>query len=158
MLLFVMFIGCTDKETIKLDNYLKSYNYNINDYKVICIVPVEGCGYCIDSSLKYAQGARNDFLLIMSARFKKSLDITSERLNLAYKKNMIDSINSAYDAGLVSEFSPCYYFLRYGEVVKKVDLSKFSNKNEIFDEVEQFFIEEDINLRQMQLLMKKTTQ
>jgi hypothetical protein len=158
MVLFILFIGCGDKNTIRINNFLKAHNHNIDNYKVICIVPVEGCAYCIDPSLKYAMNVRNDFLLILSARYAKSFDITTERLKFHYEKSIFDSINLAYDSRLVSEFSPCYYFLRYGKVVKKVDLSKYSNKEEIIGEVGQFFIQEDIHLNRMQLYTKKKDQ
>jgi hypothetical protein len=154
--LLILISGCgANKETTNLENYLKSFNLNINDYKVICIVPVDGCGSCIDPSLKYAKDTRKDYLLIMSSMFKKSIEYTIERLQINSKNYISDNNNLAQEAGLVTAFAPCYYFLRYGEVVKKFDLSKTNNKTGILDEVEQFFIAEDTNINEMQKLEKQ---
>jgi hypothetical protein len=152
----ILMLSCVkDKETTKLDTYLKSFKLNINDYKVICFVPVDGCGSCINPSLNFARDTRKDYLLILTSMFKKSIDITIERVQLTNNNYLSDYNNLAQETGLVSPFAPSYYFLRYGEVVKKFDLSQTNNKAGIIDEVEQFFIEEDALNEEMQLLEKK---
>ena len=148
--LFILFSECHKKETTRLENYLKLFHYNIYDYKVICIVPADGFGICINPSLTYAKDPREDFLLVLSSKYKKSIEHTVERLQIYNEKFISDSQDLANEMGLVSIYSPCYYFLRYGKVVKKIDLSETGNKTEIIDEVEQYFIAEDAHLKEMQ--------
>ncbi len=151
LFLGIFIISCTsDKETIEMDNFLKSFNLNINDYKVICFVPVDGCGTCIDPSLNYARDARKDYLLVMSSMYRKSIDITAERIQIYDHNYVADYANLSMKKGLVTPFSPCYYFLRYGKVIRKLDLNQTNNKSGIIGEVEQFFIEEDANIEKME--------
>jgi hypothetical protein len=142
LLLFFLSFGCkTDKETIKLDNFLKSFNLNIKDYKVICIVPIDGCGSCIDPSLKYAKTDHENFLLVMSSIYKKSIDYTIEKLDIKNANFISDFHNLAPKSGLTTEIAPYFYFLKDGKVVREVDLSKIPDKKSILKEVEKYLSE-----------------
>lgn len=143
--------ACTrDKETNNLEKYLQSFNKNINDYKVICFVPVDGCGSCINPSLTYARDAREDYLLVMTSMFRKSIDNTIERVQIMNNNYISDPENIGQQKGLVTPFAPCYYFLRLGEVIKKYDLAQTGNKSEILNEVERFFVAEDRYMKELE--------
>ena len=150
MLSLITFIGCTDKETPKLDNYLKSFNVKIYKYKVVCIVPVDGYGRFINPSLEYARNSRMDFLLILSSKYKKSIDNTIDRVQILNTNYISDPENLAQQNGLVTTFAPCYYFLRLGKVIKKYDLAQTANKSEILNEVERFFVAEDRYMKELE--------
>lgn len=49
-------ISCKkDEDTLKIQAFVQSFSLNVENYKVICIVPVDGCASCIDPSLNYAK-------------------------------------------------------------------------------------------------------
>ncbi len=159
ILILILIVSCfhacnKDQESSKLKDYLKTYNLNINDYKVICFVPVDGCGPCINPSLNYARNARQDYLLVMSSMFRKSIDNTIERVQISNKNYVSDYNNLAQETGMVTPFAPCYYFLRYGEIIRKYDLTQTNDKTGILSELEQFFFAEDSNLNEMEKLRK----
>ncbi len=141
-LLFILSFGCkTDKEYEKLNNYLKSFNLNIINYKVICIIPVDGCGSCIDPSLNYAKNHHKKFLLVMSSIYKKSVDFTIERVQIKHTNYISDFHNLASKMGLTSEIAPYFYFLKDGFIFKKVDWSTTPDKVNILKEVEKYLAE-----------------
>lgn len=140
--LLILISGCgANKETTNLENYLKSFNLNINDYKVICIVPVDGCGSCIDPSLNYAKNHHKKFLLVMSSIYKKSVDFTIERVQIKHTNYISDFHNLASKMGLTSEIAPYFYFLKDGFIFKKVDWSTTPDKVNILKEIEKYLAE-----------------
>jgi hypothetical protein len=148
------FSCASDIEDIELEGYLKSHNLKITDYKIICIVPVEGYGKYIDPSLNSAKNQRSDFLLVMASDFKKSIEHTIERLQIQDTGYVCDYHNIAREKGLVGSLAPCYYFMRYGKIVKKVDLSEARNRNEIAWEIAWFFSTEDAHIKKMDRINK----
>jgi hypothetical protein len=151
----VIFLAChSEAPTYELENYLNSFNLKIYQYKVICIVPVDGYGKYINPSLIYAKDSRNDFLLVMSSKFKKSIENTAERLLFQEKNYICDYNNLARQKDLVDAYAPSYYFIRYGEVIKRKDIATEGEKTEIFDEVENFFIEEDALNEEMEKIIE----
>jgi hypothetical protein len=140
LILFLTFAlsCCNVKETKKLDLYLKPYGINIIDYKVICIVPADGCGSCIDPSINYSRSANKNFLLVMSSIYKKSMDSIIELKQINVSNIVLDSENLAAENGLVSFVSPCFYFLKNGRIIKKVDLNLTYDKTSVFTEVDKF--------------------
>jgi hypothetical protein len=121
-----------------LDNYIKSFNLNIKNYKVICFVAVDGCGSCIDPSLNYAKAEHENFLLVLTSIHKKSIDYTIERIHINHNNFIIDHKNLACKNGLSTQIAPCFYFLRNGKVDKKVDLSTIPDKVSILKEVDDY--------------------
>ena len=110
----MIFLGChSEKTTNELENYLSSFNLKIHNYKVICIVPVDGYGKYINPSLNYAKESRSDFLLVMSSNFKKSIENTKERVQYLSKNYISDYNNLARSKELVDTYSPTFYFVRY---------------------------------------------
>jgi hypothetical protein len=140
-LILVMVIGIScqkNEETIKLDSFLKAFNLHISDFKVVCIVPIDGCGSCIDPSLNYSKNASKGFLLVLSSLYRKSFENTIERHQLDINKFIPDNKNLASEKGLVSPTAPCYYFINKGEVIRKTDLSYFLDKESIVQDVKEF--------------------
>jgi hypothetical protein len=155
LILAIFSFSCTgDIEDIELGGYLKSHQLKMTDYKIICIVPVDGYGKYINPSLNSAKNQRGDFLLVMASGFKKSIEHTIERLQIQDTGYVCDYNNIARKKGLVGSLAPCYYFLRYGKIVKKVDLSEAGNRKEIAWEVEQFFRIEDAHIEEMDRINK----
>jgi hypothetical protein len=141
LVLSIIIIGCSDKETIQLDDFLKSFNLNIKDYKVICFVPVSGCNSCIDPSLNYAKNHHDKFLLVMSSIYKKTIDYTIERVQMKHNYYVSDFHNFAPKSGLTTEIAPYFYFLKDGKVVRKFDLSTTPDKKGILKDVEKYLSE-----------------
>jgi hypothetical protein len=127
-----------ENETKKLQNYLNSFSEQITDYKVICFVPVDGCESCIDPSLNYSNAADKGLLLVLSSIYKKTISKTIERIGIKRKSLICDAKDKAYADGFVSEIAPCYYFLKDGCVIKKVDLSTIADKKSILVEVHKY--------------------
>ncbi len=138
LLLFILSLGCTNSDPTMLDNYIKSFNLNIKNYKVICFVAVDGCGSCIDPSLNYAKAEHENFLLVLTSIHKKSIDYTIERIHINHNNFIIDHKNLACKNGLSTQIAPCFYFLRNGKVDKKVDLSTIPDKVSILKEVDDY--------------------
>lgn len=141
LFIFITFlnIGCQkDEESKKLADYLKTYNKEIKKYKVICVVPVDGCTPCINPILAYAKNANNDFLLVMTSMFKKTVKNKIEAIGFEHSNYISDADNHAVELGLVTPVSPCYYFMEDGKIVKKYDLRKTSNPDGIIDEIDEF--------------------
>jgi hypothetical protein len=138
--ILILIIGCrnNDKVTQNLTYYLKLNALNINNYNVICFVPVDGCGSCIDPTLNYAKDADKSFLLILTSIGKKSISYTIERAQLKDVPLILDSTNLAVKNGLTTDLAPCYYFIKKGALVKKVDLNLLPDKSSILKEVDDF--------------------
>jgi hypothetical protein len=137
---FIVFLsGCVkDPESEKLAIYLNTFNLKSDTYKVICFVPIDGCGTCINPSLNYAKHEKHGFLLIMTSMFRKSIENTLEKTEINPDLCILDSGNMAVNQGLVSSMAPLFYFLENGAIVKKFDLSKTSNINGVIEEVDEF--------------------
>ena len=102
--------------TKTLDSYLQSFGVDLKYYKVVCFVPADGCGNCIDPSLDYSKKTSKDFLLVLASTFKKSIDFIKESKQIEELKIVSDSQNLAASLQLVSVISPCY-------ILKKMDVS-----------------------------------
>lgn len=138
-LLILFTFNCkNDIKTKDLDYFLHSYGADIKDYRVVCIVPADGCSSCIDPSLDYSLKYKNGFLLVLSSIYKKSINeiLNSKKLDTA--KVMLDPKNLSVSMGLVSIVSPCYYFLRDGKIVKIADMIYSTDKVGVLKEVDLF--------------------
>jgi hypothetical protein len=146
LVIVLLLIACaceqkTDESNV-LTEYLSMYDRNADEYKVVCIVPADGCMSCIDPSLQYAKTGHKKHLLVLTSMFKKSLTYTSERLQIGHLDHIQDAKNKAIGMGLVSAISPCYYFLENGKIIKKVDLDKSIDKSIILAEVDRYLMED----------------
>jgi hypothetical protein len=131
--------GCTvNRETKILSAYLDSFGKNINTYKVVCIVPADGCGSCIAPSLEYSKTASGDFLLILTSVFEKSIKQIIDTYRIDPEGGILDHDNLAVSYQLVIPTAPCYYFIEKGKVVRVADLSKTYDKTGILTEVDKF--------------------
>jgi hypothetical protein len=146
LLILLIMLACAgnkkEDEGKLLTEYLNSFERNADEYKVVCFVPVDGCVACIDPSLQYAKTGQKKYLLVLTSMFKKSLAYTTERLQIGHLGHIQDSKNKAIGMGLVSSFSPCYYFLENGKITKKVDLDKSKDKTQILAEVDRYLMED----------------
>lgn len=142
LLLFISCFSCnTDDETNKLDTFLKSFKVDIKNYKVICVVPADGCGSCINPSLVYAKQANKMFLLVLSSMYKKSISHTINKAQLKHTGFISDFHNKAIKSGLATEMAPCFYFVKDGKVVRKFDSSTTFDKKRILEEVDKYLTE-----------------
>jgi len=142
ILLLTFTIGCDNGNlTIILQDYFKLYNKDLHNYKIICIVPAEGCSSCIDPSIDYSKNAKKDFILVISSAYKKTLDELIKSKNLDSANLILDSDNLAVSRGLVSFSSPCFYFLKKGKVIKIIDLNLTYDKVSFLKEIDKFLIE-----------------
>lgn len=138
-ILILSIFSCTNKnETKSLSTFLQIYSEDIKNYKVICFIPSDGCTSCIYPSVDYSKKAGKDFLLVLSSRFKKSINYIKEFKQIEESKSISDSLNLAERSGFVSQVSPSFYFLKNGHIVKIVDLSNTLDKTSILKEVEKF--------------------
>ena len=139
ILMISFLIGCTDdSETKRLSGYLDRLGKEISEYKVVCIVPADGCGSCIASSLEYSKTAGEDFLLILTSIFEKSIKQIIDTYKIDPEGVIFDHDNLAVSYQLVIPTAPCYYFIEKGKVVRVVDLSKTYDKSGILKEVDEF--------------------
>lgn len=138
-ILILVVNNCTmDPETEKLGSFLTSFAIDIKSFKVICFVPADGCSSCINPSIEYSKKASKDFLMVLSSLYKKSINYIIEQKKIEEAKIISDSQNLASSIGLVSFVSPCFYFLKNGHVVKKVDLSTTFDKTSVFKDVDKY--------------------
>jgi hypothetical protein len=138
VLITVFACNSKDDRSKNLSDYLNFHNLNIKNYNVICFVPVDGCGSCIDPTLNYTKDADKSFLLILTSIGKKSISYTIERAQLKDVPLILDSTNLAVKNELTTDFAPCYYFIKNGTLVKKVDLNLLHDKSSILKEVDDF--------------------
>lgn len=140
-LLILSVFSCTNKsETKRLSSFLQVYSEDIKNYKVICFIPADGCTSCIYPSIDYSKKTDKDFLLVLSSIFKKSIKYIKEVKQIEESKSVSDSLNLATSSGLVSLESPCFYFLKNGNIVKIVDLSTTLDKTSVLKEVDKFLL------------------
>lgn len=134
-----LILGCSvNEETKKISGYLKDYGKNIGDYKVICFVPADGCSSCIEPSLKYSVTAGEDYLLVLTSLYSKSIHNTVEAYHLDTDRLLVDEKNKAVSLKLLLPTAPCFYFIEDGIVQKRADLSKTYDKTGILSEVSRF--------------------
>jgi hypothetical protein len=140
--MLLIFARCeNDNEFKKLENYLSTNSKNINNYKVICFVPIDGCGSCIEPSINYAKVANEKLLLVLTSIYKKSINLSIENYNITRKDLITDVKNKASMNGFVTNIAPCYYFIKDGSIIKKVDLSTIPDKKSIIEEVHRYLNE-----------------
>jgi hypothetical protein len=140
LILLVLGFACKSKDdgTKNLSDYLSLYHLKIDNNKVICFVPVDGCGSCIDPTLNHVKEAKESFLMILTSIRKKSIHYTIERMGLENTFLIKDSSNQAVKRGLTTDLAPTYYFIKNGSIVKKVDLNLLTDKVSILKEVDDY--------------------
>jgi hypothetical protein len=141
LLFFLIIYACMQKkgnESINLQDYLLLFDSKIESYKVICFLPTDGCGSCIEPSLYYANTSDEKMLLVLTSIYRKSMDYAIEKYKLTKQEIIFDSKNLAVTDGFVTDMAPSYFFLKDGNIIKKVDLSTMSDKKSIIEEVHKF--------------------
>lgn len=135
----LLLCGCVkSRETDRLDSYLQTFGYNIEDYRIVCFVPVDGCSSCIAPTLNFSQKTRSDFLLVLSSIYTKSVNHVLEIGEFEDVKLICDTRNDAEISGFVQTIAPSYYYLKNGRIIKKVDSSKTLDKASVLADVENF--------------------
>lgn len=125
-------------ETKRLESYLNSFGYDIKSFKIVCFVPADGCNACIDPFLEYSKKSRNEYLLVLSSIYIKSIDFIIGQKSIEETKILSDSKNLAASSGLVHIIYPMIYFLKNGSVVKIADTSNISDKISLLKEIDTF--------------------
>jgi hypothetical protein len=125
-------------ETKVISEYLEGYGKDISNYRVICFVPADGCNSCIEPSLKYSETAGENFLLVLTSLYSKSIHNTVEAYHLDIDRILVDAKNKAVSLQLLLPTAPCFYFIEDGRVAKKADLSKTYDKTGILSEADRF--------------------
>lgn len=116
-ILVIFMTRCSgDEFTPRIKCYLKEFGKSIADYRIICISPAEGCSTCIDPSLEYSRTAGDDFLLVLTSVYEKSIRFTIKTKMLDSTRIVIDHDNLAVSYQLVIPTAPCYYFIEKGKV------------------------------------------
>jgi len=83
--------GCSvNKETRIISEYLEGYGKEISSYKIICFVPADGCSSCIEPSLNYSLTAGEDYLLVLTSLYSKSIHNTVETYHLDTGRMLVD--------------------------------------------------------------------
>jgi len=131
--------GCSvNEETKIITGYLEGFGKDIGDYRIICFIPADGCSSCIEPSLNYSLTAGEDYLLVLTSLFSKSIRNTVETYHLDTGRMLVDEKNKAVSLQLLLPTAPCFYFIEDGIVQKRADLSKTYDKTGILSEVSRF--------------------
>ncbi len=140
LLLCLFTISCNNNEgKDNLRDFTNNYHINSKKYKVICFLPADGCSHCIDPTLDYMQVSGEKFLLVLSYYEKKeSVDEVLKTRHINRSKVLIDTDHIAIKNLLMTPIAPCFYFLKRGRVVKKIDLTNTSDKSSVLKEVEEY--------------------
>jgi len=139
-LLCLLTVSCKqDKMMVSLNDFTKNYQISSKNYKVICFLPADGCSSCIDPTLNYVQNANEEFLMVLSYyENKESMNGILASKNINRSTVLIDTDHLAIKNFLVTPIAPCFYFLRKGRVIKKVDLTDTYDKTSVLKEVEEY--------------------
>lgn len=140
--IFFLTLNCSlNRESVALSNYLMELNVKKEDYRIICIVPVDGCYTCLEPAIKYLQKSHPAYLLILTSNFEKSINRLIDSKKLPLNKIIIDSNNLAIKNQLIFMTSPSFFFLNHGKLRKKVDLSETIDTAKVFKEINTFLQE-----------------
>ncbi len=135
--LAITFISCveTGTTTKRLKSYLSSWGYDIRDFRIICLIPADGCVSCINPFLDYSKDSSEGFLLALTSIFEKSIEYTIEVKGLDETKILCDMTNNGIIHGLGDVIYPTIYFIENGHVFKVVNTSTLPDKAALFDEM-----------------------
>lgn len=135
----ILLTACSvNPETKIISEYLEGYGKDISNYRLICFVPADGCSSCIEPSPEYSETAGEEFLLVLTSLYSKSIHNTAEAYHLNMDRILVDAGNKAVSLQLLLPTAPCFYFIEDGRVVKKADLSKTYDKTGILTEADRF--------------------
>lgn len=123
----------------KLRLFLQNFDTDINRYKVICFIPVDGCYTCINPAIDLSKNPNKGLLIILSSIYQKSIDEVIE-FGKIKTENVTDNKNLAVNMGLVTNIAPCYYFLKNGKIKRIFDISTTYDKTSIISEVEKYLL------------------
>ncbi len=137
LITFFTFSCSNFSKTKDLKSYLQHFDTDLIDYKIICIVPADGCGSCIDRTLKFSKKTKNDLLLIITSIYNKSIESTLKLYQIEKSAIISDNQNLAISNGLVQLISPCIYLIKSGKVIQVIDLSNDKDQDRIFEKVEK---------------------
>lgn len=139
----IFLISCTGNQDIeRLNQLLRNYDYNLSNYRVVCIIPTDGCSSCIDKSIGYFKDNNMKILLILSSHQQKSIErVISD--HTVIKKDLIKDKNGL--AGyyqLVNPTGPTIYLLKNSRLYKKLDSAEILARDDIPQMVSLFINEE----------------
>lgn len=127
----------SNHNTQELSSYLKMFNKDINNYKLICIVPADGCASCIRPTLNFFEQHREECLLVLSSNFSKSINFILDKVDVDTKNVLMDHKNVARDMNIVFMTSPCIYFVNKGKVIRKIDFTEISDQESVFKDIQK---------------------
>jgi hypothetical protein len=144
--LAIILISCSNNRLDRnLDEYLSEFGVNIKECKVVCIMPADGCMSCCKPSIDYSYQGSPGFVLVLTSNFQKSIDLLIERYpQIINSKIVMDSDNIAQKRRLVFITAPCIYFLKNGQIKKKIDLSETIDQTIVFKDVSEHLLNDSL--------------
>lgn len=134
----ILCMGCySNNNTKELGSYLRIFNKDLNNYKLVCIVPADGCSSCILPTLNFFEQERKSCLLVLSSNFSKSINFILEHVNVRADELLLDYKNIARDMDIVFITAPSIYFVNHGKVINKIDLSEINDQETVFKDIEK---------------------
>ena len=121
-MIFIPNCGNRDK-TKDLEFYIHSFGVDLNDFYIVCIVPIDGCESCISKALLFSKDEKNRVLLIVTSLYSKSINSILRQYQINNSTIITDNRNLAISMGLVQTLAPSLYLLKDGKVIKVLDLS-----------------------------------
>jgi hypothetical protein len=135
----VCLVSCRSKEESSLDKLLQTYDKQAAGGKsVVMIVPLDGCGTCIASSISYAKdNADNQNLTIIASTLgKKKIEMFFGD-SIMGKSNFIPDVNCMSEALELVGTATSVYYLENGRIVRKATI-KPENSDSLFQEINKW--------------------
>lgn len=139
VLFLVSILSChSDNNYQKLGDYLIKFEKEINNYKVVAFVPVDGCSSCLISTIEYSKSADDRFLLVLNSISEKTNKFFIKLNKIDTLKIISDSHNLAGEMGFVPLNAPRYVFINNKRIVKSIDLTDILDKSVVLKDVDMF--------------------
>jgi len=133
--LFLVF-ACKTREERSIDKLLNIYGKNASKSKsIIMIIPLDGCGSCIASSISFAKEySKKENLYVVASTIEK------KKIHMIFKDRDFNNSNFIADSKCISEehylvgTTTIIFFIDRGRIMRKVTVTD-ENNTSVFEDI-----------------------
>jgi hypothetical protein len=135
-------ISSCNSSSKELVRYLEELNININseERNIIAIIPVNGCHTCIEETIEALNNSADmSKIKVIFPTFDKTQKLKYKKILSSKIEYFEDKKEEVYNLNLLNKTDPVLFFIKNGEIEKRIDYNFSLGKDFLNNEINKFW-------------------